>query len=70
MIHRLESNSTMVDPRFTDPEQLQRVHQQKMDVMKVIMTEIIDNPSPKISKDLMKIVNYLDRDSNNNSKDD
>jgi hypothetical protein len=60
----------MIDPRFTDPEQLQRLHQQKMDAMKVIMSEIIDNPSSVTTKDLMKIVDYLDKDSNNNDEDD
>jgi len=60
----------MIDPRFTNPEQLQRLHQQKMDAMKVIMSEIIDNPSSVTKKDLMKVVDYLDKDSNNNDKED
>jgi hypothetical protein len=60
----------MIDPRFTDPEQLQRLHQQKMEAMKVIMSEIIDNPSSVTTKDLIKVVDYLDKDSNNNDNND
>jgi O-acetylhomoserine/O-acetylserine sulfhydrylase-like pyridoxal-dependent enzyme len=60
----------MIDPRFTDPEQLQRLHQQKMEAMKVIMSEIIDNPSGVSVNDLKKVVNYLDKDSSNNVDND
>jgi len=60
----------MIDPRFTDPEHLQRLHQQKMEAMKVIMTEIIDNPSGVSVDDLKKVVDYLDKESNNNDGND
>jgi hypothetical protein len=60
----------MIDPRFTDPEQLQRLHQQKMEAMKVLMNEIIDNPSMSNVSELKKVIDYLDKDSNNNDDDD
>jgi hypothetical protein len=60
----------MIDSRFNDPEQIQRLHQQKMDAMKVIMSEIIDNPASVNKQDLMKVIDYLDQNSNNNDDND
>jgi hypothetical protein len=51
----------MIDPRFTDPEQLQRLHKQKMDAMKVLMSEIIDNPRGDKVDELKKVIDYLDK---------
>ena len=51
----------MIDPNFTNPEQLQRLHQQKMEAMKVIMSEIIDNPGGVKVDELKKVIDYLDK---------
>lgn len=51
----------MIDPNFRDPEQLQRLHKQKMDAMKVLMTEIIDNPAGVKVDELKKVIDYLDK---------
>ena len=51
----------MIDPNFTNPEQLQRLHKQKMDAMKVLMTEIIDNPAGVKVDELKKVIDYLDK---------
>ena len=51
----------MIDPNFTNPEQLQRLHQQKMDAMKIIMSEIIDNPGGVKVDELKKVIDYLDK---------
>ena len=55
----------MLDPNFQDPEQLQRLHQQKMDAMKVLMSEIIDNPSGVKVDELKQVIDYLDKQNNN-----
>jgi hypothetical protein len=60
----------MIDPNFKNPEQLQRLHQQKMEAMKVLMSEIIDNPSMSNASELKKVIDYLDKDSNNSEKND
>ena len=59
----------MIDPNFRDPEQLQRLHQQKMEAMKVLMTEIINNPTGVKVDEMKKVIDYLDKDSNNNEDD-
>ncbi len=46
-----------------DPNQLQRVHKQKMEAVKLLMTEIIDNPSTIHMDDLKQVIDYLDKDS-------
>jgi len=51
----------MIDPNFRDPEQIQRLQQQKMDAMKVIMSELIDNPSGVKVDELKKVIDYLDK---------
>jgi hypothetical protein len=51
----------MIDPRFTDQEQLQRLHKQKMDAMKVLMSEIIDNPKGDKVNELRQVIDYLDK---------
>jgi len=43
-----------------DPEQAQRLYKQKMEAMKVLMSEIIDNPSGVKKEDMMKVLDYLD----------
>jgi len=53
----------MIDPNFTDSEQLQRLHQQKMEAMKVLMSEIIDNPGGVKVDELKKVIDYLDKSS-------
>lgn len=68
-IHKIECNLPMIDPQFIDPEQLQRVHQQKMEAMKVLMTEIIDNPSGVKVDELKKVIDYLDKPVNNSVTD-
>jgi hypothetical protein len=60
----------MIDPNFKSPEQLQRLHQQKMEAMKVLMSEIIDNPSMSNANELKKVIDYLDKDPNNSEKND
>lgn len=59
----------MVDSKFTDHEQLQRLHQQKMEAMKVLMSEIIDNPSGVKVDELKQIIDYLDKPSELNVTD-
>ena len=51
----------MIDQSFRDPEQLQRLHKQKMDAMKVLMSEIIDNPSGIKVDELKQVIDYLDK---------
>ena len=59
----------MIDPNFRDPEQLQRLHKQKMDAMKVIMSEIIDNPSGIKVDELKQVIDYLDKPATNDVTD-
>lgn len=59
----------MIDPNFNDPEQLQRLHQQKMDAMKVLMSEIIDNPTGIKVDELKQVIDYLDKPATNNVTD-
>ena len=51
----------MINQNFRDPEQLQRLHKQKMDAMKVLMSEIIDNPSGVKVDELKQVIDYLDQ---------
>ncbi len=60
----------MIDPNFQDPKQLQRLHQQKMEAMKVLMSEIIDNPSGSKVDELKKVIDYLDTKPSVNNEDD
>lgn len=59
----------MIDPNFRDPEQLQRLHIQKMDAMKVLMSEIIDNPSGVKVDELKKVIDFLDKPASDNVTD-
>lgn len=59
----------MIDPNFNDPEQLQRLHQQKMDAMKVLMSGIIDNPTGIKVDELKQVIDYLDKPATNNVTD-
>jgi hypothetical protein len=59
----------MLDPNFQDSEYLQRLHQQKMEAMKVLMNEIVENPSGVSTNDLMQVVDYLSKVPNNNEDD-
>ena len=70
LIHNLEFITTMIDPNFQDPKQLQRLHQQKMEAMKVLMSEIIDNPSGTKVDELKKVIDYLDTKPSVNNEDD
>jgi len=60
----------MIDPNFKSPEQLQRLHQQKMEAMKVLMSEIIDNPSMSNTSELKKVIDYLDTKPSVTDKND
>jgi hypothetical protein len=60
----------MIDKNFQNTEQLQRLHKQKMEAMKVLMAEIIDNPTGVKVDEMKKVIDYLDKDSNNNDEDD
>lgn len=51
----------MIDPNFTNPEQLQRLHQQRMEAMKILMSEIIDNPGGVKVDELKQVIDYLDK---------
>lgn len=59
----------MIDPNFRDPEQLQRLHQQKMDAMKVLMSEIIDNPGGVKVDELKQVIDFLDKPATDNVTD-
>ena len=60
----------MIDPNFQDSEQTKRVQKQKMEAMKMIMTEIIDNPSVSQSFELKQVIDYLDKDNDNNATEE
>ena len=60
----------MIDPNFRDPEQIQRVHQQKMEAMKVLMSELIDNPTGVEVDEMKKIIDYLDTKPSVNNEND
>jgi len=51
----------MIDQNFRDPEQAQRLYKQKMEAMKVLMSEIIDNPAGVKVDELKKVIDYLDK---------
>ena len=51
----------MLDPRFQDPERQKRLRQQKSDVLKVIMSEMLDNPSSKENQQLKDVIEFLDK---------
>jgi len=55
-----------MDSRFTDPEQLQRLHKQKMEAIKVLMSEIIDNPGGVKVDELQQVINFLDKPQTSN----
>lgn len=60
----------MIDPRFQNPEQLQRLHQQKMEAMKVLMAEIIDNPTGVEVDEMKKVIDFLDTKPSVNNEND
>jgi hypothetical protein len=51
----------MDSSNFQDPKQQDRLHQQKMDAVKVLMSEIIDNPNTKDSENLKQVIDFLDK---------
>jgi len=51
---------------FQDDNQKERLHQQKMDAVKVLMSEIIDNPNAKESQNLKQVIDFLDKNNNSN----
>lgn len=51
----------MLDPRFQDPERQKRLRQQKSDALKVIMSEMLDNPSSKENQQLKDVIEFLDK---------
>lgn len=51
----------MLDPRFQDPKQQERLKKQKSEAMKVIMSEIIDNPASKENDKLKNVLDFLDK---------
>jgi len=59
----------MIDPTFADGEQAQRLYKQKMEAMKILMTEIIDNPSGVKVEDMKKVVDYLDKSATDSVTD-
>jgi len=59
----------MIDPRFQNPEQLQRL-QQKMEAMKVLMAEIIDNPTGVKVDEMKKVIDFLDTKPSSNNEND
>lgn len=56
----------MIDKNFQDPEQQQRLQKQKMEAMKVLMSELIDNPSGIETNELKQVIDYLDKTNDNN----
>ena len=51
----------MIDPNFSDPEKARRLHTQKLEVMKILMSEIIDNPGGVKVDELQQVINFLDK---------
>lgn len=47
--------------QFQDPNQQSRLHKQKMDAVKVLMGEMLDNPNTKDDDNMKKLVDYLDK---------
>lgn len=47
--------------QFQDPNQQERLHKQKMDAVKVLMGEMLDNPNTKDDNNMQKLVDYLDK---------
>jgi hypothetical protein len=60
----------MIDPNFADPERSQLLHSQKMEAMKVLMSEIIDNPGGVKVDELKQVINFLDKKPNLNDEND
>jgi hypothetical protein len=60
----------MIDPNFTDPAQQERVQKQKMEAMKVIMSELIDNPTGVEVDEMKKVIDYLDTKPSVNNEDE
>jgi hypothetical protein len=55
----------MLDPNFQDSAQQQRLSQQKMEAMKLLMDEIVTNPSSKNIDKLKEVMDFLDVPSSN-----
>lgn len=51
----------MIDPNFADPEKAHRLHAQKLEAMKALMTEIVDNPEGVKVDEIQKVINFLDQ---------
>ena len=60
----------MIDQNFRDPEQIQRVYQQKMEAMKVLMSELIDDPTGVKVDEMKKVIDYLDTKPSVNNEND
>jgi hypothetical protein len=60
----------MIDPNFTDPAQQERLQKQKMEAMKVIMSELIDNPTGVEVDEMKKVIDYLDTKPSVNNEDE
>lgn len=60
----------MIDPNFADPERAQLLHSQKMEAMKVLMSEIIDNPGGVKVDELKQVINFLDKKPTLNDEND
>jgi hypothetical protein len=55
----------MLDPNFQDSAQQQRLSQQKMEAMKLLLDEIVTNPSSKNIDKLKEVMDFLDVPSSN-----
>ena len=51
----------MIDPNLDNRKQPQNLHQQKAEVMKVLMNELIENPAGVEVDELKKVIDYLDK---------
>jgi len=60
----------MIDPNFIDPVQQERLQKQKMEAMKVLMSELIDNPTGVEVDEMKKIIDYLDTKPSVNNEND
>lgn len=59
----------MIDPNFADPEKAHKLHAQKLEAMKMLMNEIVDNPESVKMNDLQKVINFLDQSTTNDVTD-
>ena len=50
----------MEEPKFVDHEQKERIREQSKTALKVLMAEMIDNPSVNQDGNIRKLLDYLD----------